>query len=84
MAANIGASSPDSFYINVLSQNFDVTGLKSEVDTALKDLVANPSDPSVLAKYQSKLSEYNLYRNAQSNVVKTFKDIDAAIIQNFR
>ncbi|MDE1716244.1 EscF/YscF/HrpA family type III secretion system needle major subunit, partial [Chromobacterium amazonense] len=24
------------------------------------------------------------YRNAQSNVVKVFKDIDAAIIQNFR
>ncbi|EOV2650827.1 type III secretion system needle filament protein PrgI, partial [Salmonella enterica subsp. enterica serovar Typhimurium] len=26
----------------------------------------------------------NLYRNAQSNTVKVFKDIDAAIIQNFR
>ncbi|HAW6494818.1 TPA: type III secretion system needle complex protein PrgI, partial [Salmonella enterica subsp. enterica serovar Enteritidis] len=25
-----------------------------------------------------------LYRNAQSNTVKVFKDIDAAIIQNFR
>ncbi|VEB43059.1 type III secretion system needle complex protein PrgI [Chromobacterium violaceum] len=40
--------------------------------------------PKLLAKYQSKLSEYNLYRNAQSNAVKAFKDIDAAIIQNFR
>ncbi|EFY3003347.1 EscF/YscF/HrpA family type III secretion system needle major subunit, partial [Shigella flexneri] len=25
-----------------------------------------------------------LYRNAQSNTVKVIKDVDAAIIQNFR
>ncbi|EGV3666250.1 EscF/YscF/HrpA family type III secretion system needle major subunit, partial [Escherichia coli] len=25
-----------------------------------------------------------LYRNAQSNVVKAYKDLDSAIIQNFR
>ncbi|WP_019101639.1 type III secretion system needle complex protein, partial [Chromobacterium haemolyticum] len=51
---------------------------------ALKKLNGNPSNPQLLADYQSKLSEYNLYRNAQSNTVKVFKDIDAAIIQNFR
>ncbi|MGL4604468.1 MAG: type III secretion system needle filament subunit SctF, partial [Iodobacter sp.] len=44
----------------------------------------NPGDPKNLAAYQAVLSEYNLYRNAQSNVVKVYKDIDAAIIQNFR
>ncbi|EHP4696095.1 type III secretion system needle filament protein MxiH, partial [Shigella flexneri] len=38
----------------------------------------------LLAEYQSKLSEYTLYRNAQSNTVKVIKDVDAAIIQNFR
>ena len=33
---------------------------------------------------ESALAEYTLYRNAQSNVVKAYKDLDSAIIQNFR
>jgi type III secretion protein F len=73
-------------YLDDLSATFDtgVQDLQGQVDRALKDLSEKPSDPEFLAKYQSKLSEYNLYRNAQSNTVKVFKDIDAAIIQNFR
>ncbi|MGL5103452.1 MAG: type III secretion system needle complex protein [Plesiomonas sp.] len=69
-----------------LSSTFD-TGtaeIQNELEEALNALSENPSDPQVLAEYQSRLSEYNLYRNAQSNTVKVFKDIDAAIIQNFR
>ncbi|MGL5727893.1 MAG: type III secretion system needle complex protein [Plesiomonas sp.] len=69
-----------------LSSTFD-TGtvtIQNELEQALNALSENPSDPQVLAEYQSRLSEYNLYRNAQSNTVKVFKDIDAAIIQNFR
>ena len=73
-------------YLDKISGDFDtgVENLQQQVDDALKDLTSQPSNPQYLAAYQSKLSEYNLYRNAQSNVVKVFKDIDAAIIQNFR
>jgi type III secretion protein F len=69
-----------------LSGQFDagVTNLQTALDAALKELQDNPGKPENLAKYQASLSEYNLYRNAQSNVVKVYKDIDAAIIQNFR
>ncbi|KMN82985.1 type III secretion protein F [Chromobacterium alkanivorans] len=69
-----------------MSGEFDkgVADLQKDLKTALDDLNKNPSNPKILADYQSKLSEYNLYRNAQSNTVKVFKDIDAAIIQNFR
>lgn len=75
-----------SGYLDEVSKQFDtgVNDLQTQITTALNDLSAKPSDPELLAKYQSKLSEYNLYRNAQSNTVKVFKDIDAAIIQNFR
>ncbi|EBH9036450.1 TPA: type III secretion system needle complex protein [Salmonella enterica] len=75
-----------SGYLDEVSATFDkgVDDLQAQVTQALTDLAAKPSDPALLAKYQSKLSEYNLYRNAQSNTVKVFKDIDAAIIQNFR
>lgn len=75
-----------SGYLDGLSNQFDsgVQQLQEQVDGALTDLSKKPSDPQLLAAYQSKLSEYNLYRNAQSNTVKVFKDIDAAIIQNFR
>ncbi|HHR5887227.1 TPA: type III secretion system needle complex protein [Providencia alcalifaciens] len=75
-----------SGYLDDVSRTFDtgVNDLQKQVDEALDELSKKPSDPALLAQYQSKLSEYNLYRNAQSNTVKVFKDIDAAIIQNFR
>ncbi|UTH74115.1 type III secretion system needle complex protein [Chromobacterium sp. IIBBL 290-4] len=74
-----------TYYIDTIRSSFDqTTGLQGKVDSALTALKNAPSDPQKLAEYQSALSEYNLYRNAQSNVVKAFKDIDAAIIQNFR
>ncbi|VED34036.1 type III secretion system protein [Escherichia coli] len=67
-------------------QQFDqgVDDLNQQVEKALEDLATNPSDPKFLAEYQSALAEYTLYRNAQSNVVKAYKDLDSAIIQNFR
>jgi len=67
----------DSFTLGVENLNI---GLQKSLD----DLTSNPSDPALLAAYQSLLSEYTLYRNAQSNVVKVYKDVGSAIIQNFR
>ncbi|MEG3809740.1 type III secretion system needle complex protein [Escherichia coli] len=69
-------------YIMDISKQFDqgVDDLNQQVEKALEDLATNPSDPKFLAEYQS----YTLYRNAQSNVVKAYKDLDSAIIQNFR
>ncbi|PTU66869.1 EscF/YscF/HrpA family type III secretion system needle major subunit [Chromobacterium sp. Panama] len=76
----------DGWTLSELSKTFDTgtSTLQKELSKALGKLNSNPSNPQLLADYQSKLSEYNLYRNAQSNTVKVFKDIDAAIIQNFR
>lgn len=73
-------------YLTSASQNFDngVWNLNAELTTALEALNNDPSNPQTLASYQSKLSEYTLYRNAQSNVVKVYKDVAAAIITNFR
>ncbi|HIB0135757.1 type III secretion system needle complex protein [Shigella sonnei] len=73
-------------YIMDISKQFDqgVDDLNQQVEKALEVLATNPSDPKFLAEYQSALVEYTLYRNAQSNVVKAYKDLDSAIIQNFR
>jgi type III secretion protein F len=54
------------------------------VTKALEALKKNPSDPALLAEYQSALSQYTLYRNAQSSVVKAYKDVGAGIIANYR
>ncbi|EFG6401603.1 type III secretion system needle complex protein [Escherichia coli] len=72
--------------LSSLSETFDdgTQTLQVELTSALDALARNPSNPQLLAEYQSKLSEYTLYRNAQSNTVKVIKDVDAAIIQNFR
>lgn len=72
--------------LSELSADFDkgTKTLQDELTAALEKLTVSPSNPQLLAEYQSKLSEYTLYRNAQSNTVKVIKDVDAAIIQNFR
>lgn len=73
-------------FIEQTSNNFDagVKSLQDKLTQALAELQADPSDPALLAQYQSALSSYTLYRNAQSNVVKAFRDIDQAIIANYK
>lgn len=79
---------PDLYegFIDKVSRKFDdgVLDLSQQTEEALDALSQNPSDPALLAAYQSKLSEYTLYRNAQSNIVKAYKDLDSSIVQNFR
>lgn len=73
-------------FLTSLSGRFDdgVVLLNAKLETALGALTEDPSDPQLLAQYQAALSEYTLYRNAQSNVVKVYKDVASAIITNFR
>lgn len=73
-------------FIEQTSNNFDigVQSLQDKLTEALTELQQDPSDPALLAQYQSALSSYTLYRNAQSNVVKAFRDIDQAIIANYK
>lgn len=72
-------------FLSTLSGEFDknVVDLKKNLDSAFAEIKANASDPTALAKYQAALAEYTLYRNAQSNAVKAYKDIDMAIVRNF-
>ncbi len=87
--SNVNSRSTDftwNGYLSNKSSTFDngVAQLNSELELALEKLAADPSNPELLAIYQSRLSEYTLYRNAQSNVVKVYKDVGSAIITNFR
>ncbi|AKV07676.1 MULTISPECIES: type III secretion system needle filament subunit SctF [Pseudomonas] len=59
-------------------------GLKTALDKALEDLKLDASDPGKLAAYQTAFSSYTVFRNAQTNTIKGFKDIDMAIIQAAR
>lgn len=61
-----------------------VKNSKDQLEEAKTAMKSDPSNPSKLAAYQSALSEYNLYRNAQSNMIKAYKDIGSAIITNFK
>lgn len=54
--------------------------LKDALDKALLDLRGDASDPSALAAYQAAFSSYNVFRNAATNTIKGFKEIDSAII----
>lgn len=73
-------------FLTQKSANFDskVASLNSELETALSELENNSSDPSLLAKYQRLSSDYQVYRQTQSSVVKAYKDVATAIISNFR
>ena len=82
---NILRVNDNNYYLDQVSAGFEA-GARSmieELKTAEAELQADPSDPAVLANYQSKLQQYTLFRNAQTSTVKVYKDIGAAIIQNF-
>ncbi|EDT05170.1 type III secretion system needle protein [Burkholderia ambifaria IOP40-10] len=73
-------------YLTNLGQGFDagVGVLSTTLSQALSTLQTSPSDPNYLASYQEVMSDYNLYRNAQTSSVKAMKDIDSSIVGNFR
>ncbi|MBG6247212.1 MULTISPECIES: type III secretion system needle filament subunit SctF [Symbiopectobacterium] len=76
----------DSIFLDKMSGEFEAGAktLMEKLNTAKDALTADPSNPSILADYQSKLQAYTLFRNAQTSTIKAYKDIGAAIIQNFR
>ncbi|WP_145496707.1 type III secretion system needle complex protein [Yersinia bercovieri] len=86
--ASTNAPTVDSngYYLDEVSAGFEAGAkdMMEQLKTAEAELKADPSDPAVLANYQSKLQQYTLFRNAQTSTVKAYKDIGAAIIQNFR
>ncbi|MCK3838838.1 MULTISPECIES: type III secretion system needle filament subunit SctF [Pseudomonas] len=78
-----------SFHVDFLGKQAQLfeTGakdLKDKLDKALVDLHGDPSNPTLLASYQSTFSSYNIFRNAATNTVKGFKEIDTAIISAAR
>jgi type III secretion protein F len=84
----LGLKAPASGGTGFLDKVADVfsEGVKNEkakLKDILEKLKADPTDPGLLASYQAKLSEYTMYRNAQSNTVKAFKDVDANTVRNF-
>jgi type III secretion protein F len=76
----------NGYYLDEVSAGFEAGAkdMMEQLKTAEAELNGDPSDPAVLANYQSKLQQYTLFRNAQTSTVKAYKDIGAAIIQNFR
>ena len=52
--------------------------------SADKGVGARHMPASVPSAYQTAFSSYTVFRNAQTNTVKGFKDIDMAIIQAAR
>lgn len=76
---------PDDF-LGRQSEAFEngARSLKEALDLALEALKIDASNPATLAAYQTAFSSYTVFRNAQTNTVKGFKDIDMAIIQAAR
>ncbi|WP_440862858.1 type III secretion system needle filament subunit SctF [Symbiopectobacterium purcellii] len=76
----------ESIFIDKMSGDFEAGAntLMKALNKSRKALRADSSNPAVLAEFQSKLHAYTLFRNAQTSVIKAYKDVGAAIIQNFR
>lgn len=82
-------SNPIEFHDDFLgrqAQGFEdgATGLKTKLDEALAALHEDASDPTLLAAYQAAFSSYNVFRNAATNTIKGFKEIDTAIVSAAR
>ncbi|MBS0846914.1 type III secretion system needle filament subunit SctF [Citrobacter sp. JGM124] len=76
----------NNYFLDQVSSGFEsgAENMITQLNNAEEELKKDPSNPAVLANYQAKLQEYTLFRNAQTSTVKAYKDIGAAIIQNFR
>lgn len=83
---NNGLIYDDGYFLGTVSGGFErgAAEMMNALNEAEKKLEEDPSNPATLANYQAKLQEYTLFRNAQTSTVKAYKDIGAAIIQNFR
>lgn len=79
------SSTNSQYYLDNVSASFDegCATLMTDLGAAEDLLESDASNPSYLANYQAKLQEYTLYRNAQSTVVKTYRDVDQTILQHF-
>ncbi|MGL9725163.1 type III secretion system needle filament subunit SctF [Sodalis sp. (in: enterobacteria)] len=78
---NLRAWNGNDWFIDNIAKDFD-TGAQTmmeQLEKAREKLNKSPDNPSVLAEFQAKLSEYTLFRNAQSSTVKAFKDIGALL-----
>ncbi|MBN3264699.1 type III secretion system needle filament subunit SctF [Pectobacterium brasiliense] len=76
----------DDYFLDGVSGAFEdgAEKMMNDLNAAQTALEKDPSNPAVLAEYQSKLQQYTLFRSAQTSTVKAYKDIGASIIQNFR
>lgn len=76
----------DGYFLSSMGAGFETGAgnMMAALNQAEVALQGDPSSPSTLANYQTKLEEYTLFRNAQTSAVKAFKDIGSSIIQNFR
>lgn len=83
---NVNRTESNDYYLDRVSAGFEsgAERMITQLNKAEQELQSDPSNPAVLANYQAKLQEYTLFRNAQTSTVKAYKDISAAIIQNFR
>lgn len=81
-----GPYNDDGYFLSGIGSGFETGAgtMMGALNDAEKKLQDDPSNPSTLANYQTKLEEYTLFRNAQTSAVKAFKDIGSSIIQNFR
>jgi type III secretion protein F len=65
-----------------------VTELKAKLDDAFKDLAGDgtsggdPTNPQLLANYQTALSEYTTFRSLQSNSAKSLADMQKQNARN--
>ena len=73
-------------FLGAQAQAFETgaAGLKTKLDAALTALHGDASSPTLLAAYQAAFSSYNIFRNAATNTIKGFKEIDSAIISAAR
>lgn len=81
-----GLGLQDNGWLKSIGDSFDKGARQKnrDMETAHEKLASNTSNAAYLADYQKALSEYNLYRTAQSSSVSVIKQTDSGIIQNWR
>lgn len=62
--------------------NVALASLQKNLNAALADVEANPSDPGALARFQAASGDYSTFKSFLTQMMKNYKDINASITRN--
>ena len=71
-----------TLYDVIQSYTAELSKLQQNVDQALAEIQANPSDPGALSRFQAAQADFTTFKQFLSTLIKNYQDMNSGIIRN--